>query len=165
MANGNGGKVGNGGAKFKPERAATILVEAAFTSDEQAAKRWDVSVRSLLNWRNRLDDDLEFAAIFHHKKDVFEANWSLDLLPAMYSAIDYLKRASTQDTYSPEYIHAVAGGLKILSDVRVTKEVIDARFAGLRRPADETAGEVDTEDAGGEVGRVHPIAKHTSRTG
>jgi hypothetical protein len=161
VANGNGG---NGGAKFKPERAAAILVEAAFTSDEKAARHWDVSVRSLLNWRNRLDEDPEFAAIFHHKKEIFEANWSLDLLPAMYSAIDYLKRASAETTYSPEYIHAVAGGLKILSDVRVTKEVIDARLAGRRGSTDEAAGEVDAEDDREDTGRVGSAAWHPSRT-
>jgi len=130
--------------KFKPERAAAILVEAAFMSDEKAARKWRVSVRSITNWRNRLDDDAEFAAIFHHKKDIFEANWALELLPAIYSAIDYLKRAAQAKRYSHQMIHSIAGALKILSEVMVTKEYLDARSARQRGEEDQALGALET---------------------
>lgn len=138
--------------RFKPDRAASILVEAAYSGDDQAARKWQVSVRSIANWRNRLDEEPEFAAIFHHKKEIFEANWALDLLPAIYSSIDYLKRAAQRKRYSHQMVHAVAGALKILSDVLVTKEVLDARFAGQRGEADQEAGEVAAHSRASETG-------------
>ena len=118
--------------KFKPELAATVLIEAAYTTDEKAAEKFGVSIRSLPNWRNKLESDQAFATIFHYKKEQFEAGWAQDLPIAIKAAIEFLKRSAQEaDHKKPDVIYSIAGGLKILADIQTTKDLLDARLAEL----------------------------------
>lgn len=112
------------------DRVASILVEAAFFGEKPTAKRWGITDRTILNYRNRLNEDSELSDIFIRKKEAFETNWADEIPSAIRSAIRFLQTASQQaDPADPESIHAVAGALKILAEVGLTKEIIDVRLS------------------------------------
>lgn len=120
------------------ELTAMILVESSYFGDKRTAKKFGISDRTIRNYRQRLNSDEELAKIFREKNDLSAQEWAHEMPAAIRAAIDFLRRASQEaKTDDPECIHAVAGALKILSDVEITKQVIDARFAGAYRPEDK----------------------------
>ncbi|MCC6649093.1 MAG: hypothetical protein IT374_26430 [Polyangiaceae bacterium] len=128
------------------ERVATVLVEASLQGDKKTSERYDITTRTLQNWRNRLSQDVELSRLFAAKKKLATEEWASGLAPAIRGAIDFLHRATNDaDVKDPAVIHAIAGALKILSGVAVTSRVLDARLArsaGGARPAGEAAREV-----------------------
>src|SRR5512139_413358 len=129
----------NSGTKFKPELAASVLVEAAYTSDEKAAQKYGVSVQSVYNWRKRLEEDDEFRSIFSIKRERFEAEWATELPNAIRACIDFIKRAALEASHTkPDVIYSVAGALKIVSDIQMSKDIIDARLIDFNRQTRET---------------------------
>jgi len=134
------------GGKFKPQLAASALVEAAYYGDIKAAERWDVTVRTVQNWRNRLDDDAEFSAIFAHKKEMFEEGWRDEIGSAIRAGIEFLKRAAlTADVKKPDVIYSIAGAVKILSDIRNGSDLLNARLAEFNRQARQANQEMAAE--------------------
>lgn len=129
--------------KFNPERAAAALVDAAFTDDKAAARKHGISVRSIENWRSRLNHDAELVELFAHKKALVTKGWAARLDEAIETGIDFLIRASAQaNPMAPDAIHAVAGAVKLLSEIRLTEKVLDARLAGSNRPNAPEVGAV-----------------------
>lgn len=122
-------------ATFNYERAAVALVEAAYYGDGPAAKRYRLSERSIRNYRKRLENDIDLAALFLIKKQQFEDGWAEELPGAIRAAIRFLgKAANAADPCDHQAIHSVAGALKILADVTLTKKVLDARLTGRGEP-------------------------------
>lgn len=116
-------------SKFNAERAAMILVDAAYLGDKPAAEKHCISERSIRNWRKKLDEDPEFSASFQLKKQAMEADWASELPTAIKAGIKYLKEAAENASRNdPDVIHAVAGGLKILTEARAMKDILDARL-------------------------------------
>lgn len=121
--------------KINYERAATILVEAAFSNDKTAAEKYGVTTRTVQRYRDRLETDDELALLVAIKKQRFEDGWADELSGAIRSSIRFLQRAANEaDPKDPAVIHAVAGSLKILADVTLTKKVLDARLTGRGEP-------------------------------
>jgi len=116
--------------QFNYERAAIALADSIALGDRAAAKKHKVSVKSIENWRKRLDSDPILREFFQQKKQALEEAWA-DRIPVVLSAqLDFLKRASQDaDTKSPEVIHAIAGALKLTADIELTKKMVDARLA------------------------------------
>lgn len=130
---------------FNYERAATILAEAAFVDEQKILQRYKITQRTLYNYRQRLHHDPKLSEFFVQKKSVLEREWSNELAPAIREAIRFLQQAARKaDPSDPAAIHAVAGALKILSEVSITKEVIDARLAGQDRPQRAATGAMAT---------------------
>ena len=118
--------------KLDYDRTAAILVEAAYYGEKETAKRWGITDRTILNYRNRLDEDSKLSDIFAIKKREFETDWSNEIPEAIRAAVRFLKRASNEaDPTDPESIHAVAGALKIMAEVGMTKAILDVRLSGF----------------------------------
>jgi hypothetical protein len=135
---------------FNADRAARILVEATMSklTDEEFAKRHGISDRTLRNWRSRLAEDDEFAELFLSLKSKAVDKWAGSLSSAIRSSIEFLAQAAKDcSTSDPASVHSIAGALKILADVAMTQQALDARFAGQHRPPDEADRQVATEDA------------------
>ena len=114
------------------DRVATILIEAAYQGDKDTAERWDISVRTIQRYRNRLDEDDELSRIVAVKKRQYETEWANELPAAIREATRFLQRAAREsDPKDPAAVHAVAGALKILAEVGITKAILDARFSGF----------------------------------
>jgi hypothetical protein len=117
--------------RFNYDRAAAVLVEAAYFGDKAAADRYGITVRSVERYRERLDDDIELSAFVTIKKQEFEDRWAEELPAAIRASIRFLAKAANEaDHKDAQTIYSVAGALKILADVTLTKRVLDARLTG-----------------------------------
>ncbi len=126
---------------FKYERAAQILAEAAVLGDKEAIARHGVALRTLQRYRRRLSEDEKLARLVAEKKAVLEREWASELAPAIREGIRFLQKAAREaDASDPAAIHAVAGALKILSEIALTKEVLDARLAKHHREQAPSVG-------------------------
>lgn len=123
--------------KFNYDRASAVLVEAAYFGDKTASERYGISIRSIENYRARLEDDMELVAFFAIKKQKFEDDWAEELPVAIRSSIRYIAKAASEASTDHQMVYSIAGALKILSDVKLTKDVLDARLAENGRPKTE----------------------------
>lgn len=132
------------------DRAASILVEAAYFGDKEAADKWGITTRTVQNYRARLDGDAELSAVFLKKKLAWETSWAEEAPAALRAGIRFLMRAAREaDPKDPEAIHAIAGAFKLLAEIVFTKDVLDVRLAEFYR----TAGtEADALAAGSPAG-------------
>lgn len=128
-------------AVFNHDRAAAILVDAAYQGDEAAALAWGVSVRTVERYRSRMATDLQLAAFVDEKRSLVERDWADTLPETIREAADFIRRAAKQgDPKDPAMVHAVAGGMKLVSEVYFVKQMLDARFKADER----TTGELGT---------------------
>lgn len=117
---------------FNKQRAAMVLLDSTLTNDRAAAEKWGVSERALRQWRSRLDSDPDFAALFYVGKMRQDEAWATQIPDALAAGIKFLARASEQlDPSDPNAIHAIAGAIKILAEISMTRELIAARFEEL----------------------------------
>jgi len=149
-----------GGLEY--DRTATILVEAAYYGDHETAHRWGISERTIQRYRQRLQNDDKLAEFVARKKAAFERGWADELPGSIKAGIDFLKRAAhSADPRDPDAIHAVAGALKIQTEVVVTKDILDARLARERGQANTTDGPLAAADR--EQPGVHPAVAPDSK--
>lgn len=146
---------------FNKEFAATLLLEAILTTDEQACKKYGVTDRTLRNYRKRLATDQEFSAFFHTKKRIFDRAWAEAVSPALRSSLDTI-RAITNKVKddptawrNPEMLKAVSGAALVLAEVDFTGRMIDARLAEQDRTADGLFGEEPVTPDGEPGSLVH----------
>src|SRR3990172_2646142 len=114
-------------------RIALILVEALFFWDVRTAKRWGITNRTIINYRYRLDEDQELASLFAIKRKDFEDSWAAEIPMAVRAGIHYLLEAFGKLEYNAENMYAITGAIKILAEMGLTKDIIDARLAGYDR--------------------------------
>jgi hypothetical protein len=113
-------------------RVASILVEAAYHGDKETAGRWSITTRTIQRYRERLNEDSELSQTVALKKQQYEADWANEIPGAIRSAVRFLQRASNEaNPKDPDTIHAVAGALKILAEVGITKAILDVRLSGF----------------------------------
>ncbi len=118
---------------FNYERAARILVEAEYYGDAEAAKRAGVSTRSIQRWRRRMESDAHLSSFVALKKREFEQDWAGALAGGILAGIEFLQRAARDaNPKDPNAIHAIAGAVKILAEIGITKAVLDVKLASLR---------------------------------
>lgn len=117
------------------ELAATVLISAAYTTDEQACKQYGVSVRSLQRWRRQLaDGDPELAGFVATKKAAFDAAWAEELPATLKKGMLCISecmevlRADRNSLKNPAMIHAVAGAMSICAEIYFTGKVIGSRI-------------------------------------
>lgn len=69
------------------ERAAAILVDAAYLGDEEAAKKWNITVRTIYNYRDRLKTDVKLSELFTKKRAAAEGSWVSELKRALRTTL------------------------------------------------------------------------------
>lgn len=115
--------------KLDYDRVALILVEAAFFGEKQTASRWGITDRTILNYRNKLSEDSALSDIFALKKASFESEWASEIPASIRAGIRFLGEAARKaNPTDPDTIHAIAGAVKILAEVGLTKEILDVRL-------------------------------------
>jgi len=125
-------------SQFNYELAALVLVESIFYGDERVAEKYGISTRSIQRYRKRLQTDDKLSELVALKSRQAQRDWINKLPPAIEASIEFLRKAANAaDVNDPQVIHSIAGSLKILSEIEMTKAILDARFAGSDRP--ETA--------------------------
>jgi hypothetical protein len=125
---------------FKRDLAASILVEALYTTDKETCEKYGVSIRSLQNYRQRLATDAQLALIFARRQKDSYSLWVDEVPIALFKAIRFIGHAADSVDSDPNYrknpmvIEAVSGALKLVAEVHFANQVISARLnnnAGL----------------------------------
>lgn len=121
---------------FNYERAATVLADAIFMGDKAAAEKWDVSTRSIEAWRSRLSEDRKLAGLFNVKKQAREKTWAAEIPGVISAALSFIKTACHQaDPGDPNVLKSIVEAVKVLTEVDLTKQVLDARLAAQSEDA------------------------------
>lgn len=114
---------------------ASILVEALFFGDKQTATRYKISQRSINRYRKMMADNEKLSSQVILKKQQFEDNWVEEIPAAIRAGLRFLLKAAQEaDHKNPETIHAVAGAMKIIAEIGLTKDVIDAKLGRYNLP-------------------------------
>jgi len=117
------------------ETRAQIIVEADCGNDKVTAARHGISLRSLQRYRKESQENDALSRIVARKRELIEANWAEELPTAIRAGIDYIKTACMEaKNTDPLMVRAIVGAVKILTEVAITKDVIDARLTGFDRP-------------------------------
>jgi len=116
------------------DRVTMILVEAAFFGDVKTSEKWGIHKRTVENYRKRLKDDAKLVALFNLKKEMFLSDWVETLPVAIRAGTQYLIESfQVANRGDPEVIHAVAGAMKILAEIGITKEMLDVKLGRLEQ--------------------------------
>ncbi len=117
------------------ELAATVLLEAMFTTDAIASEKYGISIRSVQRWRQKLGEgDPELVSLVAAKKALLDAEWAGQLPKILRQGFDALGKcyeaiqADPEAQKSPVVIHALAGALRICAEVLLTGKMIDAKL-------------------------------------
>lgn len=142
-----------------PDKAAAILVDAAYRGDEAAAELWGVSQRTVKRYRARIDTDDQLALAVQEKRQLVEQDWADTLPNTIRAAAEFIERAAKQgNPKDPNMVHAVAGGMKLVAEVYFVKQMLDARFKDGRhdgepralRPSNSAVDTIDGEFSDGD---------------
>jgi hypothetical protein len=128
------------------ERIAEILVDAFITKDDRkTAERYQITDRTLRNWRAALDTNEELSALFREKKAKASEGWANEVPGALRAAVGFLRSAAEQgDPTDPHMVHSIAGAMKLLSEVSATWKLLDARMARTAGQDGAAAGQAAT---------------------
>jgi hypothetical protein len=130
------------------ERWATLLVEAVALGDKAACERAGVSTKTLQRARAAVQTDAELSRVVREKKSLSDAQWADELPGAIRATIAWLQGVAAPGIVLPDAdtIHAMAGALKILTDVGTAHRVLEVRLRKM-------------EEQAGAGGNVTPIRK------
>ena len=121
---------------FDYDRAAMVLAEAIYRGDRETALRWGISERTIYRYRERMSRDDKLSDLVKEKRARLDRSWADKLPASIQAAIEFLQEAAQKaNKTDPEVIHAIAGALKIQTEVVLTKDVLDARLARERGQA------------------------------
>jgi hypothetical protein len=139
---------------YKPEAQILILLEACYSNDSVVAEKYSIDRRTLSNWRKKLVEDDKLSQEFSLKKEEFEATWIDSMRASIMSGAKFLQRAANEaeeeTLRNPEMVRAIAGAIKICSDVILTGGMINARIANFARENKSEAGQ-DSANAGSQT--------------
>ncbi len=107
------------------ERAAAILADAAYLGDEATAKKWNITVRTIFNYRERLASDPKLSELFQRKTRRAEVGWAERLKVTMGSILD--KAAMIVESIEPVIVVETSfGGQTNIVNTEGLKLLIDA---------------------------------------
>lgn len=122
--------------KFEKEKIAQVLVEAMFADIHDVANKYNIAVRTIERWRDMVEIDAELSQLIELKKRVFQRRWVEEAGAFISQGFKYLHEAANSPNMGPEMVHAIAGAMKIASEIVTIREVLDARLTGQDRADD-----------------------------
>ena len=130
------------GPRVDNEKLALILCQAMFFGDKAAMDEWGISHTTLINYRKRLNTNSELTQKFNHVVNDFMKGWSNNLPIAIARATQWIIDNLPELEANSENFEVVANTLKILAEVKLTKETFDVRLAEYNRQQFETTGQM-----------------------
>lgn len=130
---------------------AKIIVEAALTTDLEAAERHDVDRSSIYRWRRQMEEDPELQRLVSMRWDEYRQadSWVQDATHTIRKAQSFIRSAAEHmDPSDPEALEAMTEALNTLTESLQMARIVDARL-GTNRP-DGEAGRQD------DAGRIPP---------
>ncbi|PQJ26741.1 hypothetical protein BSZ35_19015 [Salinibacter sp. 10B] len=123
---------------YSTETKARAIIDAALTTDREAAEEHGCSRKSIERWRNQLDSDPELMArLAELWDDVREADdWVEDATDTIRNALSFLRTAFDElDASDPEAVEAVTQAIETLADAKMMADIVDERIGRPDSPA------------------------------
>ena len=121
--------------------AASAAALSGIYGCQRAADKLGISYESVKKYRRYFAENPTLQPLVQEKRSALEREWVANLTGAIESGIDFLQRASDQaDPKDPDAIHAIAGAVKILTEVGMNRRILDARLARQGGQAGEASG-------------------------
>jgi hypothetical protein len=120
-------------AELNRTRAAQILCDAAYYGDTKTAKKWEITQRTIENYRSRLKTDPQLAALFGNLRIKLEGDWKSELARGITSSVRKIAAMiDAVDSSKPDadMLEALTGAAKTLAEIAITAEVINAGYVG-----------------------------------
>jgi transposase-like protein len=130
---------------YSTETKARAIVDAALTTDREAAEKHDLSRKSIERWRGELDTDPELQARFTELWEEVRAagDWVEDATDTIRTALSFLRTAMDElDPSDPDAVRAVTEAIGTLAESKIMADVVDERLNGApeRRAPEEPTG-------------------------
>lgn len=108
---------------FNPGRAARILVDAIVFGDAPTCRRWKISRRTLVRYRERLGKDPQLAQLVRSKGQKADKDWSKARLRSLRAT---LKKANelVKLARGPEHLADVTEHLRVLGELDIAAKVL-----------------------------------------
>ena len=151
-------KAPNKSSSLNREMAATVLMEAAYTTDEMACAKWGVHVRTLQRWRKLSTEDDVLAQLIREKQAAFNKTWAQEFPVTLHKVAQTLGKCvdeiakDARAMKNPQIIEALNGSAKLVGDFYLTNKYIDARITRQDRAENELSGQGSADPA---EDRVH----------
>lgn len=138
----------NNRAGYNREFAATVLLTAVYSCDEDACQKYGITTRTLQNYRRRLTSDHSLSEVFATKKAKLDEEWVEDFVAPLKQGAAVIKecfeeiRRNPRSKLNPMLIDAVSNALRTCADIALTAKAINAQFSHPDQPADQLPQEV-----------------------
>lgn len=113
------------------DRQARILIDAMIYGDREAARRNEISARTIRTYRENFYAKKELAKLFQEKLKLLEQEWVEDLNAYILGGLDYLKRAAAGMPYTPEGVHAITGSIKVASEIQQRRMILEYKMRSI----------------------------------
>jgi hypothetical protein len=116
-------------AQYSDDMIARILVEAAYNGDEPTCHKYGISDRTLRRWKASLSENVQLSENVRLKKAEMDRNWADDAPLTIKAGMEFIAKAAQEgNAKNPDMVHAVAGGIKIVSEIMAVREYLDAKL-------------------------------------
>lgn len=144
-------------ANFDTDKAARVLIEAALTTDKEAAARFGVAARTVRHYRKRLKEDAELAAVYQNyvklaigEKNLEQSvvNWVGQLNDTLSVLLTSMQNAAVGLEPSPESLEAISKAFAVVGELHTAREVLSvgSNDTDKQAGAPEEAGRGAAED-------------------
>jgi transposase-like protein len=133
-----------GDRQYSLEQQARIILEAVNGDPDATCSRHGITRRTLQRWRKSLKvGDTELSRNVAEKKRALDDAWAEKIPGCLSACVEYITEAASQVLRTdPQAIHAVAGAMKLVSEVAATWKIIDARISSQSGQDAKAAGPV-----------------------
>jgi hypothetical protein len=112
--------------KFPYERASMAIAEADIFGDKAALDKYGINQSTLWRWRDRASSDSKLHESALLKRRMLLVDWQQDATKTLKVGLTELNRrlplADTEE--DAKVIHAIAGAIKIVGELKITGEVL-----------------------------------------
>ena len=109
---------------FDRERAAFILIDALVMGAKKAAEKWQVTERTVENYRERLRTDPHFSAFFNRVQAKQAADWKVVRVKFLRAGITKLEELVAMAD-SPKHISAVSEAVKTVGELQIVSDALN----------------------------------------
>ena len=112
---------------------ARIILESVTLGDANTCKKYGVNPQTLRRWRRELKTDkcAQLNESVREKRAALDNEWAAKIPGCLNACVEFLSNAARDcNTQDPESVKAIAGAMKLTSEVALSWKVIDARISG-----------------------------------